>query len=40
VLVCERAGLVVRELPEREGLPWGVMAAAAPIADQLGELVS
>jgi myo-inositol-1(or 4)-monophosphatase len=39
VLVCERAGLVVRELEEREGLPWGVMAAAAGIADQLGELV-
>jgi myo-inositol-1(or 4)-monophosphatase len=40
VLVCERAGLVVRELPEREGLPFGVMAAAPGIADQLGELVS
>jgi myo-inositol-1(or 4)-monophosphatase len=39
VLVCERAGLVVRELPEREGLPWGVMAVAAGIADQLDELV-
>jgi myo-inositol-1(or 4)-monophosphatase len=39
VLVCRRAGLVVRELSEREGLPWGVMAAAPGIADQLGELV-
>lgn len=40
VLMCERAGLVVRELPERAGLPWGVLAAAPGIADQLGELVS
>jgi myo-inositol-1(or 4)-monophosphatase len=39
VLVCERAGLVVRELPEREGLPWGMMVAAPGIADQLGELI-
>jgi myo-inositol-1(or 4)-monophosphatase len=39
VLVCERVGLVVRELPEREELPWGVMAAAPGIAEQLGELV-
>ena len=38
-LVCERAGLVVRELPRREGLPWGVMAAAVPIAEELIELV-
>jgi myo-inositol-1(or 4)-monophosphatase len=25
-LLCERAGLVVEELPERDGLPWGVLA--------------
>jgi myo-inositol-1(or 4)-monophosphatase len=39
VLVCERAGLEVRELPQREKLPWGVMAAAPQIADALYELV-
>lgn len=39
VLVCERAGLELRELPQREGLPWGVMAAAPEIADELYELV-
>jgi myo-inositol-1(or 4)-monophosphatase len=39
VLVCERAGLAVRELPEREGLPWGVMAAAPEIAGALIGLV-
>jgi len=39
VLVCERAGLVVRELAERDGLPRGVMAAAPPIAGALIELV-
>jgi myo-inositol-1(or 4)-monophosphatase len=40
VLVCERAGLMVRELPEREGLPWGVMAAPPQIADPLSALVA
>lgn len=39
VLVCERAGLVVQELAEREHLPWGVMVAPAPIADDLIALV-
>jgi len=39
-LVCERAGLVVRELPAREALPWGVLAAAGGIADALTELVA
>jgi myo-inositol-1(or 4)-monophosphatase len=39
VLVCERAGLAVRELGEREGLPWGVMVAAPKIADPLIEQV-
>jgi myo-inositol-1(or 4)-monophosphatase len=38
VLVCERAGLEVRELPERPGLPWGVMAASPAIAGRLLEL--
>jgi len=40
VLICERAGLEVRELPEREDLPRGVMAAAPEIAKSLIELVS
>jgi myo-inositol-1(or 4)-monophosphatase len=38
-LVCERAGLVVRELPEREGLPPGVLAAVPALAGSLYELV-
>jgi len=39
-LVCERAGLTVRELPEREGLPLGVLAAVPALAGSLLELVS
>lgn len=39
VLVCRRAGLVVRDLAAREGLPWGTMAAAPEIAEELAELV-
>ncbi len=38
-LVCERAGLQVRELPEREGLPWGILVAPASLAEPLLELV-
>jgi myo-inositol-1(or 4)-monophosphatase len=38
-LVCERAGLSVRELPEREGLPPGVLAAVPVLAEELFELV-
>jgi myo-inositol-1(or 4)-monophosphatase len=38
-LICERAGLVVLELPEREQLPWGILAARAGLAEQLLELV-
>jgi myo-inositol-1(or 4)-monophosphatase len=38
-LVCERAGLTVRELPEREGLPLGVLAAVPALAGKLFELV-
>jgi myo-inositol-1(or 4)-monophosphatase len=38
-LVCERAGLTVRELPEREGLPPGVLAAVPALAGRLFELV-
>jgi myo-inositol-1(or 4)-monophosphatase len=39
-LVCERAGLTVLELPEREGLPLGVLAAVPALAGSLLELVS
>jgi myo-inositol-1(or 4)-monophosphatase len=39
VLVCERAGLAVRELTEREGLPWGVLVTGAQLVEPLLELV-
>ncbi|MFI4990154.1 MAG: inositol monophosphatase family protein [Solirubrobacterales bacterium] len=39
-LVCERAGLQVRELPERGGLPWGILVAPASLAEPLLELVA
>jgi myo-inositol-1(or 4)-monophosphatase len=39
-LVCERAGLSVVELPERAGLPFGVMAAPAALSGELFELVN
>lgn len=39
-LICRRAGLRVRELPERGVLPWGVLAAPAALADPLLELVA
>jgi myo-inositol-1(or 4)-monophosphatase len=38
-LVCERAGLTVQELPERERLPLGVLAAVPALAGELFELV-
>lgn len=38
-LICERAGLTVMELPERECLPLGVLATAPGIAEELLELV-
>jgi myo-inositol-1(or 4)-monophosphatase len=38
-LVCERSGLTVRDLPERERLPLGVLAAVSEIAQELFELV-
>ena len=38
-LICEQAGLTVRELPEREGLPLGVLAAVSALAGELFELV-
>lgn len=40
VLVCERAGLEVRELPERSGLPWGVLVTSPQLVGQLAELLS
>jgi myo-inositol-1(or 4)-monophosphatase len=39
-LICERAGLSIRELPEHENLPWGILAAPPALAGQLLELVS
>jgi myo-inositol-1(or 4)-monophosphatase len=39
-LVCERAGLTVLELPERAGLPFGVLAAALRLSGELYELVN
>jgi myo-inositol-1(or 4)-monophosphatase len=39
VLLCERAGLAVRELAEREGLPWGVLVASAQLVDPLLQIV-
>lgn len=39
VLMCERAGLQTRELPARDWLPWGVLAAPPALVDELMELV-
>jgi myo-inositol-1(or 4)-monophosphatase len=38
-LICERAGLTVRDLPVRAGLPLGVLAAVPALAGDLFELV-
>jgi myo-inositol-1(or 4)-monophosphatase len=38
-LICERAGLTVLELPERERLPLGVLVAVPALAGSLFELV-
>ena len=38
-LVCDRAGLQVLELPEREHLPWGILVAPPALAGPLLELV-
>ena len=38
-LICERAGLTVLDLPEREILPFGVLAAVPALAGQLLEIV-
>jgi myo-inositol-1(or 4)-monophosphatase len=34
-LLCTRAGLEVRDLPARDGLPYGVMAGRADLLDAL-----
>ena len=34
-LLCRRAGLEVRDLPARDGLPYGVAAGNAPLLDAL-----
>ena len=39
-LICERAGLTVRDLAERERLPLGVLVAAPALAGELFELVA
>ena len=39
-LICERAGLEVRELPVYENLPWGILVAPPALAAPLLELVS
>jgi myo-inositol-1(or 4)-monophosphatase len=39
VLICERAGLHVRELAASDGLPWGVLVAPPGLVDELAELV-
>jgi myo-inositol-1(or 4)-monophosphatase len=39
-LVCERAGLRLRELPERDGLPWGILVAPPALAEPLLALVA
>ncbi len=39
LLLCERAGLQVRRLETRDGLPAGVLVAPPGLVDQLGELV-
>jgi myo-inositol-1(or 4)-monophosphatase len=38
-LICEQVGLAVQELPERDGLPQGVLAAVPALAEELFELV-
>lgn len=39
-MLCEAAGLVVRDLPATRGRPPGILAAAPGIADELEALVS
>jgi myo-inositol-1(or 4)-monophosphatase len=39
-LICERAGLVVLELPVHENLPWGILVAPPALAEGLLALVA
>jgi myo-inositol-1(or 4)-monophosphatase len=39
-LICERAGLVVLELPVHENLPWGILVAPPALAERLLALVA
>ncbi len=39
VLICEPAGLIVRDLPARESLPSGVLVAAPALVEPLLEMV-
>jgi myo-inositol-1(or 4)-monophosphatase len=39
VLICERAGLRVLELPVHEQLPWGILVSRPALAEPLLELV-
>jgi myo-inositol-1(or 4)-monophosphatase len=39
-LICEQSGLVVVELEERPGLPWGILVTRPELAGRLAELVS
>jgi len=39
-LICQRAGLELRELPASAGLPWGILIAPPSLAGQLFELVA
>jgi myo-inositol-1(or 4)-monophosphatase len=38
-LICERAGLVVLELPVHEDLPWGILVTRPGLAEAMLELV-
>jgi myo-inositol-1(or 4)-monophosphatase len=39
-LICRCAGLEVRELAERDGLPWGILVAPPNLLDELEEIVA
>ena len=39
-LVCRRAGLELLELPEVDGLPWGILAGRPGLAGRLHEIVA
>jgi myo-inositol-1(or 4)-monophosphatase len=39
VLICERAGLAVLDLPVHDDLPWGILAARPAVAERMLTLV-